>query len=42
MQFVKTEELRPGMRLAKPIYNKTGVTVLYPKGYGPLRLFFIA
>ena len=30
MQFVKTEELRPGMRLAKPIYNKTGV-LLYER-----------
>lgn len=30
MQFVKIEELRPGMRLAKPIYNKTGV-LLYER-----------
>lgn len=30
MQFVRTEELRPGMRLAKPIYNKTGV-LLYER-----------
>lgn len=30
MQFVKTEELKPGMRLAKPIYNKTGV-LLYER-----------
>ena len=30
MQFVKTDELRPGMRLAKPIYNKTGV-LLYER-----------
>jgi len=30
MQFIKTEELRPGMRLAKPIYNKTGV-LLYER-----------
>jgi len=30
MQFVKTKELRPGMRLAKPIYNKTGV-LLYER-----------
>lgn len=30
MQFVKTEELRPGMRLAKPIFNKTGV-LLYER-----------
>ncbi|SFG24774.1 HD-GYP domain, c-di-GMP phosphodiesterase class II (or its inactivated variant) [Lachnospiraceae bacterium C7] len=25
MQFVRTEFLKPGMRLAKPIYNKSGV-----------------
>ena len=25
MQFKKIDELRPGMRLAKPIYNKNGV-----------------
>ena len=25
MLFVKTEELKQGMRLAKPIYSKTGV-----------------
>ena len=30
MQFVRTEELRPGMRLAKPIYNKNGV-LLYER-----------
>ncbi len=30
MQFVKTEELKSGMRLAKPIYNKTGV-LLYER-----------
>ena len=30
MQFIKTEELKPGMRLAKPIYNKTGV-LLYER-----------
>lgn len=30
MLFVKTFELRPGMRLAKPIYNKTGV-LLYER-----------
>lgn len=30
MLFVKTDELRPGMRLAKPIYNKTGV-LLYER-----------
>lgn len=30
MQFVRTEELKPGMRLAKPIYNKTGV-LLYER-----------
>ena len=30
MHFVKTEELRPGMRLAKPIYNKSGV-LLYER-----------
>lgn len=31
MQFVRSEELRPGMRLAKPIYNKNGV-LLYERG----------
>lgn len=30
MQFVKSEDLRPGMRLAKPIYNKMGV-LLYER-----------
>lgn len=30
MLFVRTEELRPGMRLAKPIYNKHGV-LLYER-----------
>lgn len=30
MQFVKTADLRPGMRLAKPIYNKMGV-LLYER-----------
>lgn len=30
MQFVKTSDLKPGMRLAKPIYNKMGV-MLYER-----------
>lgn len=30
MQFVRTEELKPGMRLARPIYNKNGV-LLYER-----------
>ena len=30
MQFVKTEDLKPGMRLAKPVYNKNGV-LLYDR-----------
>lgn len=30
MQFVKTNDLKPGMRLAKPIYNKMGV-MLYER-----------
>lgn len=30
MHFVKTEDLRPGMRLAKPIYNRMGV-MLYER-----------
>lgn len=30
MQFVKTEDLRTGMRLARPIYNKNGV-LLYER-----------
>ena len=30
MQFIPTDELRPGMRLAKPIYNKNGV-LLYER-----------
>lgn len=30
MQFVKTRDLKPGMRLAKPIYNKMGV-LLYER-----------
>ena len=25
MQFIRTEELKTGMRLARPIYNKAGV-----------------
>ena len=38
MHFVKTEDLCPGMRLAKPIYNRLGVllyernTELTPQG----------
>lgn len=30
MQFVRTEDLKPGMRLAKPIYNRDGV-LLYDR-----------
>ncbi|MDE6616691.1 MAG: phosphohydrolase, partial [Lachnospiraceae bacterium] len=30
MLFVKSDDLRPGMRLAKPIYNKSGV-MLYER-----------
>lgn len=30
MQFIKTEDLKPGMRLAKPIYNRLGV-LLYER-----------
>lgn len=30
MQFIRTEELKPGMRLARPIYNKNGV-LLYER-----------
>lgn len=30
MKFVKTDDLKPGMRLAKPIYNKNGV-LLYDR-----------
>ncbi len=30
MQFVRADELKPGMRLAKPIYNRTGV-LLYER-----------
>ena len=30
MQFVRSEELRPGLRIAKPIYNKDGV-LLYER-----------
>lgn len=30
MKFIKTDDLRPGMRLAKPIYNKIGV-MLYER-----------
>lgn len=30
MRFVKTDDLKPGMRLAKPIYNKNGV-LLYER-----------
>lgn len=30
MQFIKTADLKPGMRLAKPIYNKIGV-LLYER-----------
>ena len=25
MLFIRTDDLKPGMRLAKPIYNKLGV-----------------
>ncbi len=30
MRFIKTDDLRAGMRLAKPIYNKNGV-LLYER-----------
>lgn len=30
MQFIRTEKLRPGLRIAKPIYNKDGV-LLYER-----------
>lgn len=30
MKFIKTDQLKPGMRLAKPIYNKNGV-LLYDR-----------
>ena len=30
MKFVRTEDLKAGMRLAKPIYNKKGV-LLYER-----------
>ena len=30
MRFIRTEELKPGMRLARPIYNKSGV-LLYER-----------
>lgn len=45
MQFVKTEDLKPGMRLAKPIYNRLGVllyernTYLTPQGINSIQKF---
>ena len=45
MQFVKTENLKPGMRLAKPIYNRMGVllydrnTQLTPQGINSIQKF---
>ena len=45
MQFVRTEDLKPGMRLAKPIYNKSGVllyerdTKLTPQGISSIENF---
>lgn len=30
MLFIRTDDLKPGMRLAKPIYNKLGV-MLYDR-----------
>jgi hypothetical protein len=45
MLFVKTADLKPGMRLAKPIYNKTGVllyerdTKLTPQGISSIENF---
>ena len=36
MLFIKTEDLKYGMRLAKPIYNKTGV-LLYERNTGLTR-----
>ena len=30
MQFIRSAELRPGLRIAKPIYNKDGV-LLYER-----------
>ena len=45
MRFVRTDELKPGMRLARPIYNKTGVllyernTKLTMQGIGSIKNF---
>jgi len=45
MLFVKTDELKPGMRLAKPIYNRLGVmlydrnTSLTPQGIKSIQKF---
>lgn len=45
MKFVKTEDLKPGMRLAKPIYNRLGVllyernTDLTPQGINSIKKF---
>lgn len=45
MLFVKTENLKPGMRLAKPIYNRMGVllydrnTSLTPQGISSIQKF---
>ena len=45
MLFVKTEDLKPGMRLAKPIYNRLGVllyernTNLTPQGINSIKKF---
>ena len=35
MKFVRTEDLKAGMRLAKPIYNKKGV-LLYERNSAPV------
>ena len=37
MRFVKRENLKTGMRLARPIYNKNGV-LLYAVSYTHLTL----
>ncbi|MDE6686676.1 MAG: phosphohydrolase, partial [Lachnospiraceae bacterium] len=45
MKFVPTENLKPGMRLARPIFNKKGVmlyerdTKLTPQGISSVRNF---
>ncbi len=41
MQFKRTEELKTGMRLARPIYNKNGVLLKRTRSLQPRELLVL-